>query len=82
MGILAGDALLNYAFETACQAFDRDAGGIDGAAAHQAVVIVKLESILFPCGIQDLDGLADDLRADAVAPEDDDLILFHDKSLQ
>ena len=24
MGILAGDALLNYAFETACQAFDRE----------------------------------------------------------
>ena len=38
MGILAGDALLNYAFETACRSFDL--GGEYGARAGKAMKIL------------------------------------------
>ncbi len=45
MGILAGDALLNYAFETACRAFDEE--GADCAAVGRALQILSRKSGIY-----------------------------------
>ena len=51
-----------------------DAGGVDGAAAHERIRVVQLIAELFPRGVQHPDGLGHDLRADAVAAQQRDVV--------
>lgn len=71
MAILAGDALLNYAFETACKAFSMEA---DAASVGRALqVFAKKSGIFGMIGGQTADILAEESNQDEVTEE---LLLF------
>ena len=49
-------------------------GGVDGAAADEVLLAVEGAAILLADGVEDLHGLGDDLRADAVAGKQANLV--------
>lgn len=72
MGILAGDALLNYAFETACSAFEMDEGNPYVAKAF--CVLAKKAGIYGMIGGQVVDVEADKRGETAISREKLDFI--------
>lgn len=73
MAILAGDALLNYAFETACRAFQIKPGSVEVERAM--TVLAKKSGIFGMVGGQTADILAENSQKDVTKEQ---LLLIHE----